>query len=93
MTLIATATRLKQFGLHVCFREACTRVLRARLIALKALFSQFGAHPVDRAAIDCAIEDFLKEERRRVRLLEALTPTSQPKQNEDERTESVRRLP
>ena len=75
MTLMTSATRLKQFGLHVCFREACTRVLRARLVALKALFSQFGAHPVDRAAIDCAIEDFLKEERRRVRLLEALTPS------------------
>jgi hypothetical protein len=75
MNLTTSATRLKQFGLTVCLREACTRVLQARLAALKTLFSQFGANPpnpVDLAAIDRAVEHFLKEERRRKRLLEAL---------------------
>jgi len=75
MNLTTSGQRLKQFGLNVCLREACTRVLQARLAALKTLFSQFEANPpnsVDLAVIDRAIEYFLIEERRRERLLEAL---------------------
>ena len=75
MNLATSGQRLKQFGLNVCLREACKRVLQARLAAHRALFSQFAANPpnpVDLAAIDRAIEHFVKEERRRERLLEAL---------------------
>ena len=86
MNLTTSGRRLKQFGLNVCLREACTRVLQARLAALKALSSKFGVNspdPVDAAAIDHAVEHFVKEERRRQRLLEALPRSITSKQNED----------
>jgi hypothetical protein len=66
---------LKQFVLNACLRQACGRVLRARLAILKVQCSRFGANQsggVDVPTIDHAIEQLAREERRRQRLLRAL---------------------
>jgi hypothetical protein len=73
MDLTTSGQRLKQLGLNARIRKACTRVLQARLAALKTLFSHSGVNPVDPAKIDRAIDHFVKEERRRQRILDALT--------------------
>jgi len=72
---VPTST-IKRFTLSACYREACTRVQRARMASLRIIFSQYGARPpgpVDLAVIDRAVEDLQKEDSRRERILEALT--------------------
>jgi hypothetical protein len=74
--MTAQKSMLKQFALSACYREACARVLNARMASLRIIFSQYGARPpgpVDLAVIDRAVEELQIEDNRRERILEALT--------------------
>jgi len=68
--------QLKQFVLRACYREACSRVCKAHLALLRTYFSHYGPHkrgPFDFSIIERVNQEYLKEDCRRERLLDALT--------------------
>ena len=71
----AYAMDLKYFALRACYSEACRRVCDAQLALLRSYFLHYGPHkqgPFDFSIIEQVNQGYLKEERRRERLLDAL---------------------